>query len=382
MQLPRLLRSALFTLAVAFVALAAAPSMHADTVVLKNGDRLTGTAVKLDGGKLTFKTPYADAIIISWDQVTSLITTDALVLPTAKGNLAVTDIERSDTSLTVTTPSGLSTLPAVSVTVLRNAADQKTYEASLRPSWGHAWAGAANVSFALAHGNANTATFGAGLAAARTTRTDKTSLYVNSLYSENANATPSTSANNTGSGISYDHNLNPKLFVFTSGDFLADALQNLDLRSIVGGGFGWHASKTPRQTFDVTGGLVWTHENYAAFYTTTSTSTTVGDTTTTVTSQTLTPAEVNSFAALAVGEQYSRKIGAGSLFTEQANVYPDLNNLGQYQFNMTSTYSAKIAKMFNWVTTFSDNYTSFPPPGTLDNDIILTTGLGVTLTRK
>jgi len=382
MQLPRLLRSALFTLAVAFVALAAAPSMHADTVVLKNGDRLTGTAVKLDGGKLTFKTPYADAIVITWDQVTSLITTDALVLPTAKGNLAVTDIERSDTSLTVTTPSGLSTLPAVSVTVLRNAADQKTYEASLRPSWGHAWAGAANVSFALAHGNANTATFGAGLAAARTTRTDKTSLYVNSLYSENANATPSTSANNTGGGISYDHNLNPKLFVFTSGDFLADALQNLDLRSIVGGGFGWHASKTPRQTFDVTGGLVWTHENYAAFYTTTSTSTTVGDTTTTVTSQTLTPAEVNSFAALAVGEQYSRKIGAGSLFTEQANVYPDLNNLGQYQFNMTSTYSAKIAKMFNWVTTFSDNYTSFPPPGTLDNDIILTTGLGVTLTRK
>ena len=382
MQLPRLLRSALFTLAVAFVALAAAPSMHADTVVLKNGDRLTGTAVKLDGGKLTFKTPYADAIVITWDQVTSLITTDALVLPTAKGNLAVTDIERSDTSLTVTTPSGLSTLPAVSVTVLRNAADQKTYEASLRPSWGHAWAGAANVSFALAHGNANTATFGAGLAAARTTRTDKTSLYVNSLYSENANATPSTSANNTGGGISYDHNLNPKLIVFTSGDFLADALQNLDLRSIVGGGFGWHASKTPRQTFDVTGGLVWTHENYAAFYTTTSTSTTVGDTTTTVTSQTLTPAEVNSFAALAVGEQYSRKIGAGSLFTEQANVYPDLNNLGQYQFNMTSTYSAKIAKMFNWVTTFSDNYTSFPPPGTLDNDIILTTGLGVTLTRK
>jgi len=34
------------------------------------------------------------------------------------------------------------------------------------------------------------------------------------------------------------------------------------------------------------------------------------------------------------------------------------------------------------VTTFSDNYTSFPPAGTLDNDVILTTGLGVTLTRK
>jgi len=368
MQLPHPFRLAQSTLALALLTLIAAPPLHADTVVLKNGDRLTGTAVKLDGGKLTFKTAYADAIAISWDQVTSLTTTEPLVLPTRKGNLAVTEIDRSDTSLTVTTPSGPSTLPAVSVTVLRNAADQKAYEASLKPGWGHAWAGAANVSFALAHGNANTATFGAGLAAARATRTDKTSLYVNSLYSENANATPTTSANSTGGGIRYDHNLNPRLFVFTSGDFLADALQDLDLRSIIGGGFGLHAVKAPKQTLDVFGGLVWTHENYSAVAATASTP--------------LTPSSVNSFAALDLGEQYSRKIGANSLFTEQATIYPDLNSLSQFQFTVNSGFSTKLGKMFNWVTTFSDNYTSFPPAGTLDNDVILTTGLGVTLTRK
>jgi hypothetical protein len=37
--------------------------------------------------------------------------------------------------------------------------------------------------------------------------------------------------------------------------------------------------------------------------------------------------------------------------------------------------------MFNWVTTFNDSYTSFPPAGTLNNDVILTTGLGITLAR-
>ena len=373
MQSSRSLRYALYTLALTFLALILAPALHADTVVLKNGDRLTGTAVKLDGGKLTFKTAYADAIAISWDQVTSLTTTAPLVLPTPTGNLSVTGIERSETGLTVTTPSGPSTLPTASVTILRSPADQTTYEASLHPGWAHAWAGAANVSFALAHGNANTATFGAGVAVARTTRNDKTSLYVNSLYSENANATPSTSANTNGGGIRYDHNLNPKIFIFTSGDFLADALQNLDLRSIVGGGFGYHALKKAKQTFDVTGGLVWTHENYAAFSTPNATPPPAA---------TLTAAEVNSFAALALGEQYSRKIGTGNLFTEQANFYPDLNDISQYQFNVNSTFSAKIAKSFSWVTTFSDNYTSFPPAGTLDNDIILTTGLGIALTRK
>jgi len=350
-------------LAFAFLALTAAPVLHADTVVLKNGDRLTGTAVKLDGGKLTFKTAYADAIAIAWDQVTSLTTTEALVLPTPKGNFAVTGIERTDAGLVVTTASGPSTLAAADVSVLRNAADEKAYEDSLHPGWGHAWAGAANVSFALAHGNANTATFGAGMAAARTTKNDKTSLYVNSLYSKNSNAIPQTSANTTGGGIRYDHNLNPKVFFFVSGDFLADALQDLDLRSIIGGGMGYHAIKAPKQNLDLFGGLVWTHENYSA-------------------TATGTPSSVNSFAALDLGEQYSRKLGANSLFTEQATVYPDLNELSNVQVTFNSTFSTKLAKMFNWVTTFSDNYTSFPPAGTLDNDVILTTGLGVTLTRK
>src|SRR5271165_6204467 len=36
-------------LATGLLALLALPALHADTVVLKNGDRLTGTAVKLDG---------------------------------------------------------------------------------------------------------------------------------------------------------------------------------------------------------------------------------------------------------------------------------------------------------------------------------------------
>jgi len=55
------LRAALSVLASTLFVLTSTPSLHADTVVLKNGDHLTGTAVKLDGGKLTFKTAYADA---------------------------------------------------------------------------------------------------------------------------------------------------------------------------------------------------------------------------------------------------------------------------------------------------------------------------------
>jgi hypothetical protein len=349
-------------LAFAIVAMLAAPVLLADTVVLTNGDKLNGTAIKLDGGKLTFKTAYADAIIITWDQVTSLTTSQPFILPTPKGNLSVTAVERTPKGIVVTTSSGTSTLDASTVTVLRTPADQATYEASLHPGWGHAWTGAANVSLALAKGNSDTATFGTGFNVIRTTRTDKTLLYATTLYSENAHAVPSTSANSTTGGLRYDHNLKPQIFVFGTGDFSSNALQDLDLRSILGGGFGWHVSKLPKQTFDLLGGLVWTHESYSA--------------TASV------PSTTNSFAAFDLGEQYTRKVGSGSLFTEQAYFYPDLKDMGQYQFTLASAFSTKIAKMFNWVTTFNDSYTSFPPPGTLSNDVILTTGLGISLARR
>ena len=330
--------------------------LYADTVVLKNGDRLTGTALKLEGGKLTFKTSYADPIALAWDQVASLAVTEALVLPSNKGKLNVTSIERADNGLIVTTSSGPSTLDPADVTILRSSADQSAYEASLNPSWGHAWAGAVNLSLALARGNSETATFGAGFDAARQTRNDKTSLYANTLYSKNSHAVPSTSANTTAGGLRYDHNLKPRIFAFGTGDFSTNALQNLDLRSILGGGLGWHAIIAPQQSLDILAGLVWTHEKYS-------------------------PSPTNSFAALDLGEQYTRKLGTRSLFTEQAFLYPDLSQTGQFQLAVDSTFSTKLGKLFNWQTTFSDRYTSFPPPGTLGNDVILTTGLGITLLR-
>jgi hypothetical protein len=342
-------------------AMLAIPTLYADTVVLSNGDKLTGTAIKLEGGKLTFKTTYADAIAITWDQVTSLTTSQPFILSTPKGKLSITSVERTTAGLVVATASGPSTMDPVAVTVLRTPADQTAYEASLHPGWGHAWAGAANVSLALTKGNSDTTTFGAGFTAARSTSTDKTALYATTIYGRNAHAIPTTSANATGGGVRYDHNVNPKVFVFGTSDFSSNALQNLNLRSIAGGGFGWHAVKSPKQFFDVLGGVVWTHESYSA------------------TASTL--KVTNSFAALDLGQQYMRKIGASSLFTEQAYVYPDLNDMSRYQFNMSSSFSTKIGKMFNWVTSFNDSYTSFPPPGTVKNDVILTTGLGVSLAR-
>ncbi len=61
----------------------AASALHADTVVMKNGDRLTGTVIKLEAGKLTFKAAYADPIALAWDQVAGFELDDCSGQPVA-----------------------------------------------------------------------------------------------------------------------------------------------------------------------------------------------------------------------------------------------------------------------------------------------------------
>ena len=56
------------------IAIGAANQLHPATVVLSNGDRLTGEISSLDKGKLALKTDYAGTVQIDWDKVRELDT--------------------------------------------------------------------------------------------------------------------------------------------------------------------------------------------------------------------------------------------------------------------------------------------------------------------
>jgi putative salt-induced outer membrane protein len=361
---------------------------RADTIILINGDHLTGTVTQLDGGKLTVHTDFAGDIVIAFDKVSSVKVDKPVILslkvppppgqkPSSKRvdirKEEIVAIDRSGKEFTVTAapgnPAGTHAIAAAELTTVRTAAAQQAYEASLHPGWLHDWTSVANVSFALARGNSDTTTVGTGITLVRPTRTDKTSLYYNDIYTHDG-LLDQTTADHTNAGARYDHNLNPKLFAFGTLDFATDALQDLNLRTVAGGGFGWHVIAKPKQQFDVLAGIVWTHENYSS----------IPANATTMTAEI--PAETNSFAALDFGEQYTRKLGANSVFTEQAYIFPDLADTSQFRFTLNSGLSTKIKSFLSWQTTISDVYVTNPPPTTKDNDFILTTGLGFTFTRK
>jgi putative salt-induced outer membrane protein YdiY len=343
----------------------------ADSVTLKNGDHLTGTVTQLAGGKLTVKTSYAGDLTITWDEVTSVHLDKPLVMPveTKHGKqveinkVDITGIERTPSGFVVTTASGMRPVPPSDLTALRTAAAQQAYEASLRPNFLHGWIGAANLSLAVTGGNSETTSIGTGVNLSRPTQTDKTALYFNTVYTHD-NVQGITIADTTTAGLRYDHNLNPKLFGFGTLDFDRDALQDLDLRTVVGGGFGWHAIAKPNRQLDILGGAVWTHEDYNSNPLIAS------------------PAIHNSFAALDFGQQFTEKFGKSTVLTEQAYFFPDVQDISQYRATVNAGLSTRINGFLSWQTSYSDIYVTNPPPETKSNDVILTTGIGFTFTKK
>jgi putative salt-induced outer membrane protein YdiY len=347
--------------------------MFADQVTLKNGDRLTGTIVKSDGTTLVLHTDAAGDVTIQFATIQEIKTDAQLHVTLKDGKTAVGPVTTNDGKIEIATKTnGTVEASKDDVKLIRNDAEQLAYDKSLHPGLAHGWNGGVNVGFSVARGNSETENLALALNAVHPTLNDKITIYLSSIDTQNNLASPSTVANLITAGLRYDRNLNPRLFAYGAADFMSNALQFLDLRSVYGAGFGFHAIKSDATTFDVLGGINYTHETYSngplnVPPTTPPTYVSYGVT--------------NKFAALTLGEELDHKFGKSTVMTENAYFFPDLQNTGQYRATFNVGTVTKISKWFGWQNQFGDIYVSNPPVGAKTNDLILTTGLNIAFTH-
>ncbi len=366
-----MLRKVNFTILVVFLALA--PAVFADQITLKNGDRLSGKIVKSDGKTLVLHTDFAGDVTVDFTAITHITTEEALHISTSDKKTVVGKVNASDGKLEVATKTGGTVeVPAGNVVLIRNEAEQAAYEKSLHPGLRHGWNGGASVGFSLARGNSQTENLALTINAIHPTENDKLTIYLGSIYTNNQLATPSAVADLIQGGIRYDHNLTPRMFAFVGADFMSNQLQNLDLRGVYGGGFGYHAIKSDNTTFDFLGGLNYTHETYSNG--------------TELLPATVPPAftsygVTNRFMALTLGEELMHKVGKGTVITEKLYFFPDLTNTGEYRATFDLGTVTKIGKWLGWQNQFTDVYVSNPPIATKKNDVILTTGVSFSFTH-
>jgi hypothetical protein len=333
-------------------------TLYAEQVTLKNGDRLTGTILTVSDKKLTIKTEHAGTVTIDWDAVAQFSSEQPMVVTRTDKQTVSGAVSTKDSEVTVNTTSGTQTIPMTDVAVMRSPADQAAYEKSLHPGMLEGWVGGGNFGLALARGNSDTTNLALGFNAAHPTTTDKWTIQAASLYSTSTtNNVSSTAANALGGFIRYDRNLTKKLFAFglLAGSY--DHAQDLNERISPSGGLGYHGIATKATTLDLLGGFGYTYENYSTGVT-------------------------NNLMNATIGDEFSHKFTPNTSVFQDFYFFPYLNDNGGYRGVFDFGLASKLYHALTWNINFGDRYNSKPVAGKKKNDILLTTGLGLTFGNK
>src|ERR1700736_2686685 len=96
----------------------------ADQIVLKNGDRVTGTIIRKDGKDLTIKATNFGLITTAWDQVESISADKPLTVVLQNGNTVQGTLATTDGKVGVVTQSTRLNVTPAEITTIRDAEEQ------------------------------------------------------------------------------------------------------------------------------------------------------------------------------------------------------------------------------------------------------------------
>lgn len=334
-------------------------SAFADQIILKNGDRFTGTILKSDEKSLLLKTEFVGEVTVQWAAIQEINSTQPLHIGLKDGEMIVGQVSTSDGKFQIDSKeAGKVSTPKDAVQLIRSDSEQAAYDAQMErlrhPRLLDFWSGFIDTGISATKGNSDTFSFTLGASAIRTTTRDKFTIYSNSIFAKNsATGTSVTTAKAIRGGIRGDFNLTPRLFAFGFTDFEYDKFQKLDLRNVLGGGLGFHAFKNERTTFDLFGGASYNQEFFS------------------------TGLDRKS-AELVVGEELIHKLSDRMFLNERLSFYPNLSDTGEYRLTFDASAVIKLSRWLNWQITFADRYLSDPIPETKKNDLLLSTGLRLT----
>jgi putative salt-induced outer membrane protein YdiY len=222
----------------------------ADEVWLKNGDRLTGKVVSLDGGTLVFKTSYAGDLSIQWGEVVNLKTDEPVKVvlgdeTTAQG--PVTPGEAGKVKVKA---------EQVAEPVTIGLANVKT----INPKPPVTWTLRISLGGSMNRGNTDNQEFyGQGDFVTRTPM-NRFSLGGNYQRSEENDV---KTADNAMGYMKYDHFLSKQWYLYANATAQQDEFQDLDLRTTLGLGSGYQFVESERTTLALEGGLSYVDENFS-----------------------------------------------------------------------------------------------------------------------
>jgi putative salt-induced outer membrane protein len=193
--------------------------------------------------------------------------------------------------------------------------------------------------------------------AVRATDLDKWAIYLNSNYARSASV---TNTEQIRLGGRYERNFNPAYFGYGGLDLEKNRFANLEPRSMLTAGIGWHVIKSLATTFDVFGGLGYTADKYR--------------------DPMVIGGELRdsyNYASLPLGEESTHKLTATTSARQRLVVVANLKDTGEYRATWDAGLAVAMAKGVNLTLSLAALYNSDPGLGRKSTDTLLTTGIAV-----
>jgi putative salt-induced outer membrane protein YdiY len=235
-----------------------------DEVVFNNGDRLTGTVLSAEGGKLKIKTKVAGEVTVKLEDVKTFTTDDLIEVRTKSGQVmtgvATTQPaeEAAPGTVALAPPAGAEVPPPTTMPTIP-LADVKYL------NFNQKWTGSVVAGALFARGNTYADQVNVGFDAQRRTIDDR--LTFTGQYNFGRERNPdtgdkTTSVDNFYLTGKYDYFFTEKLYGFAALRYEHDRIALLDKRVIPGIGLGYQWFDTPDFKFDTEVGLAYVHEEF------------------------------------------------------------------------------------------------------------------------
>ncbi|MGA7522732.1 MAG: DUF481 domain-containing protein [Acidobacteriaceae bacterium] len=261
-----------------------------DTLVLSDGTILHGKLVQEAGGTITFHTESLGDVTVTWDKIKELHATEdfAVLSTTAKhrgkkatSKLPTGPVDATSASVTVHPAAQQPAPQPIPTKDAQYIVDEATLNKELyhEPGFLTGWNGAATAGATLVSATQNQYTVSASVGLVRTVPTvswlrsrNRTSTDFNETFgkiTQPAYTTPTgpVAATTTKSSILHfdaerDEYFAPRFFGLAQTAFDHNYSQDLSLQQIYGGGVGWTAVKTAKQTADLKATLQYEKQGF------------------------------------------------------------------------------------------------------------------------
>jgi len=319
-----------------------------DTVIMKNGDRLTGEVKRLEQGILYIETDYfSGSVGVDWLQVEKVESkaTFQIVLNDGKrltGTISRVEAAGATSVKDFEVHEARGDVPISGTDVVQIESQKRTFWRQLKGNidFGYNFTSGNNQSSLSTDANAE---YVAEHWAAGTT--------YNASYSGQAGGTTTNLLELQAFGERF---LNRNSFVLGLADFLHSSQQDLDLRTTVGGGYGRYLVRTNQNELRWLVGADYTQASYQ--------------------SGLAQPTQQN--VELLAGAEYQLFHFDRYTLQSQFLVFPGLSDFGRVRFTTNNTFSVRLSNNFHLNFSFWDNFDSRPPLNAQKNATGLSTGLG------